>query len=166
MPVPLKELYINYILLDAARVGDELMQKAKEMNPNHENLYLGEEGKELESVAPFLFLVQPNTPFADWVLEKGWGDSWATFFYSTMDFASLYRHFRKYLIVKQEDGTQLYFRFYDPRVMRIVLPTFDDKQLKEFFENVTLVFCEDQQPNKGLYFQYQNNQLVSASIQV
>ena len=54
-------------------------------------------------------------------------------FYSEHNFEDCWKHFRKFLIVKTEDGKELYFRFYDPRVLKIFLPTCEKDQMIEFF---------------------------------
>lgn len=42
-------------------------------------------------------------------------------------------HLKKFLMVRMEDGRQMYFRFYDPRVLSAVLPTFLPGELNSFF---------------------------------
>ena len=47
------------------------------------------------------------------------------------------RHFRKYLMVEAEgDDSRLYFRFYDPRVLRVFLPTCPPESKQAFFGDV------------------------------
>ena len=107
-----------YILLDAARLADEI-NRAKELNPNFDSLYRGQSEESLASVAPYIFQVEKGEEFERWYFEKGWGDSWGVLVFSNEDMKSLHKHFRKFLMVKTEDGEELYFRFYDPRVLRI-----------------------------------------------
>jgi hypothetical protein len=76
----------------------------------------------------------------------------------------LYKHFRKFLIVKTEEGDELYFRFYDPRVLRIFLPSCDKEQLKEFFGPVSYFVCEDEDPGTGLIFSLEKNVLKTEKV--
>lgn len=46
---------------------------------------------------------------------------------------TLRRHFRRLLHVRSEDGEKLYFRYYDPRVLRLYLPSCTSVELKEVF---------------------------------
>ena len=41
-----------------------------------------------------------------------------------------------------EGGKRMIFRFYDPRVMRIFIPTCDAEQRTEFFGNIQHFFVE------------------------
>ncbi len=48
-------------------------------------------------------------------------------------FSHVYRHFRKCNLVTGPDGEQLFFRYYDPRVLMQAMQAFDAEQLKELF---------------------------------
>src|SRR5436305_10083170 len=78
----------------------------------------------------------------------------------------LKKHFRKFLLVKTEDGKELYFRFYDPRVLRIFLPTCDVAQLKEFFGPVEKFICEDEDHAFALLFSFDGKQLITERVAV
>jgi hypothetical protein len=67
-------------------------------------------------------------------------------------------------MVKTEEGEELYFRFYDPRVLRIFLPTCDREQLKDFFGPVDYYLCEDEDPAYGLVFSLENSALKTERI--
>ncbi len=153
----------NYFLFDAARAESNLYT-AIEQNPNYKSLYKGTAEEDLEGVAPYLFTIAENTPFADWYLNEGWGQSWGTLLFSNYPFEQLYTHFRKFLMVKTEDEEELYFRFYDPRVLRIFLPTCDEKQLREFFGPVEYFICEDEDPGYALVFSFAKNQLQTKRV--
>jgi hypothetical protein len=153
----------KFILLDAARIGAEI-EKAKDLNTVFDSLYRGESEVKLSSVAPYLFTLNREREFVNWYFEKGWGDSWGVLAYSLEDTKRLIRHFRTLLMVKTESGVDLYFRFYDPRVLRIFLPTCDAKQLEEFFGPVDYYICEDEDPNFGLVFSFSKGILDSLKI--
>lgn len=134
----------NYLLLDAARMGPEILV-AREKNPGHLSLYRGESEVRLSRVAPYLFPFNASTPFGKWYLENGWGQSWGIPFRASADILELQKHFRQFLKVQTEFGKELIFRFYDPRVLRIFLPTCDPWQLKEFFGPVQFFLIEDEE---------------------
>lgn len=123
---------MNYILLDAATMEEEIAI-AKALNPNFQCLYLGKKAIELGTVAPFLFSIKPKSPFFDWIITHKDRDKWGIFLHSDKDFKTVWRHFRKFLIVKTETGKRLFFRFYDPRVLAPFLQTCDNAQLKALF---------------------------------
>lgn len=153
----------NFILLDAARMSGA-MDEAKKLNPLHESLYKAKEDELLQSVAPYLFKFDNQGEFNNYFLEKGWGDSWGVLVSSRASFEEIHKHFRRFLMVKTEDGVELYFRFYDPRVLRIFLPTCDMKQLAEFFGPVQSFLLEDEDPRYGIKFWLQNGELKSKKI--
>jgi hypothetical protein len=148
----------SFLLLDAARLEDE-MENAKQQNPHFDSLYRGRSEENLASVAPYLFEVTKGENFEKWYFEKGWGDSWGILAYSPESMKHLHKHFRKFLMVKTEEGEELYFRFYDPRVLRIFLPTCNQDQLKEFFGPVSYYICEDEDPAYGIMYSLENSAL-------
>ncbi|MEO6253866.1 MAG: DUF4123 domain-containing protein [Ferruginibacter sp.] len=154
---------VNFILLDAAKMEGNLYE-AIQRNNDQASLYRGTSEEELADVAPYLFKLESGSDFEKWYKENGWGNGWGIPIYSTFKFEETYHHFRKFLLVKTEDGEQLYFRFYDPRVLRIFLPTCDEKQLKEFFGPVHHFICEDEDPEFALVFSFEKNVLKTERI--
>lgn len=136
--------YSDYILLDAARL-DGFIYQAQELNENYRCLYEGDSEAVLGAVGPWLFQLDLYSEFIDFVVEHGAGNSWGIIIRSNAEEEDLYRHLRQFLIVHKEDGKELYFRFYDPRVLREFLPTCDSEQLIEFFGPVTTYIMEDEE---------------------
>jgi hypothetical protein len=157
--------YINYLLLDGAIMESSIAQ-VKELNPKHESLYREKGDAYLANVGPYLFLSNHFKEFKAFFTEKGWGNSWGVMLKTNEPFPTIHTHFRKFLMVKTEDGEELYFRFYDPRVLRIFLPTCDASQLKEFFGPVEHFICEDEDPAFGLIFSLRNGQLETQRVPV
>ena len=140
----------NFVLLDAARMHGDIYQ-AREYNPEHICLYEGDSEKFLAAVAPWMFGFDPGSEFATWLLRNARGNSWGIFLRSTAEPVRLYRHLRKFLIVQSEEGKEMYFRYYDPRVLRVFLPTCEPPQLKEFFGPIEAFLAENEQ---GLLVEY------------
>ena len=153
----------NFILLDSAKTA-KIMENAKKLNPTHQSLYKGSAEEDLADVSPYLFSYQKGSEFYNWYSENGWGDSWGVIVKSEFLFEETYRHFRKFLMVKTEDDQQLYFRFYDPRVVRIFLPTCDENQLREFFGPIEQFICEDEEPEFALVFSFEKSTLKTQRI--
>ena len=156
-------LLYNYLLFDAARAEMNLYT-AMELNKNYQSLYKGSAEEDLEGVAPYLFTIKENTPFADWYFKEGWNKSWGTLVFANAAFEDVYKHFRKFLMVKTEDGQQLYFRFYDPRVLRIFLPTAEPTQLKELFGPIRHFTVESEKPAEALQFWLENSTLKTKTM--
>ena len=152
----------QYLLLDAARMLSD-MDTAQEMNTDFVSLYKGGPEQHLSSVAPYLFACNNHETFETWIAENI-GKSWGVFVTCNDDMEDMCYHFRKFLKVKTEDLQQLYFRFYDPRVLRIFLPTCDRKQIVEFFGPIQAFICE--QDEKGTFKRYthQKGELIIEEI--
>jgi hypothetical protein len=118
----------------------------------YECLYRGELEPDMAEVAPYLVRLDPASSFTNWVLEQGWGKHWGIFLLSHEALATLRRHFRRFLVVHDSDGKPLYFRFYDPRVLRVYLPTCKADELEALFGPVDRYLMEDQEPGGILTF--------------
>jgi len=158
-------LLLTHALLDAARMLDA-METAQKLNPAHDSLYRGRSEEALAMVAPYLFTYGEDSEFAGWLASSGWGHSWGVYLYAEASLAELHHHFRKFLLVQTEDGQELYFRFYDPRVLRIFLPTCDAAQLREFFGPVNYFMMEDEDPAQAIVFYQIDGQLGSYTLPV
>lgn len=104
-------------------------------------LYEGRIPREIERVAPQLVELLPGHRLTNRLLGSAWGQAWGVFL-RIEDPSNLRHHLRKLLKVKTEDGKTLLFRFYDPRVVPLVVRTFDEDQLREFFGPVRQWFGE------------------------
>lgn len=140
-----------YAILDGASVP-RLPQTLEQMAVESECLFRGELEPELALVAPYLAVVQPGHPFTEWLLQEGWGQHWGVFAISKADFRDLRMHLRTFLKVYGPDLTPLYFRYYDPRVLRIYLPTCNEQDLQTVFGPVLRYLVEDENPVALLKF--------------
>jgi len=136
----------KHILLDAAKM-EGYIYLAREMNEEHMCLYEGDSEAFLGSSAPWLFELDEYSEFSEWISEHATGNSWGVIIISQAETEVLYRHFRKFLIVQSDAGRELYFRFYDPRVLRDFLPTCDSEQLQEFFGPIDAFVLENEDGN-------------------
>lgn len=121
-----------FAVLDGASVKN-LRASLHILQPEYVCLYRGDLDPDLAEVAPYLVQLQPESQFTDWVAVDGWGKHWGIFVRSTQDLAAMRRHLRTLLTVHDADGRPLLFRFYDPRVLSVFLPTCNAEQLKTFF---------------------------------
>lgn len=141
----------TYTILDAAR-DDKIYPELVNSDSESLCLYLGGKAVELATVAPYLLELKREDPFTQWVLNNGLGKSWGIFLQSSAPFKELHRHFRKFLMVYDEKGTPLYFRFYDPRVLRIYLPTCNEKELEAVFGPVSCYYVENKDSSEMIEF--------------
>ena len=132
----------TYAVLDGASVPDLLDQLYGDEPPVFLCLYRGELEPDLAEVAPYLVHVKPESPFTEWLLGNCWGNHWGIFATSAEDIDTVRRHFRNFLMVKDPEGEQVYFRYYDPRVLRTFLPTCNAEETEFVFGPITSYLCE------------------------
>ena len=95
-------------------------------------LYSGKLPRELEMVAPHLVELFPTNRLVHQWLDEGWGDAWGVLL-KIDDAANLRLHLRRFLKVHDESGQRMLFRYYDPRVLRVYLPTCNPAELQQVF---------------------------------
>jgi hypothetical protein len=152
-----------FTILDGASVPG-LPASLASHNPEQICLYRGELEPDMAEVAPYLAFLERDAPFTDWVIGNGWGQHWGIFGATHADLKELRKHFRKFLMVYNEKGKTLYFRYYDPRVLRVYLPTCNEKELKQVFGPVHTFLMEDEEPKVGRKFLFAENVMQEERI--
>jgi len=132
-----------FAVLDGASI-EGLLDHLYDDEPDFVCLYRGRLAPDMAEVAPYLVELKPDEPFARWVLENCWGQHWGIFAISHEGLRTLRQHFRRFTVVQDPNGKYLYFRFYDPRVLRVFLPTCNEAELAEFFGPVLFYAAEDE----------------------
>ena len=92
--------------------------------------------------APFLVPAKAEAPLLGVLLDNGWGKSWVSVFTSAASFEDLREHFTKFLKVQMEGTGGIYFRFYDPQVLRHFLSSGSAAEVAMFFGPVQEWFLE------------------------
>ncbi len=96
--------------------------------------------------APHLVSLSPGSPLTAALLDQGWGKGWTSFFTTPAPFDELRLHFRKFLMVQIEVRDEVYFRFYDPGILRNFLPAASPAEVATFFGPVTAFLVEAEHP--------------------
>lgn len=150
-----------YAILDGAR--DERIYPALEALDEDEQyacLFRGELDADLASAAPYLLRLERDAEVTTWLLTHGYGNSWGVFLHADGELAELRRHFRRFLMVYDPTGKPMYFRYYDPRVLRVYLPTCQATELETLFGPVRAYFAEDEQPDTLVEFEVRSGNVV------
>jgi hypothetical protein len=140
-----------YAVLDGASV-EHLLDMLYQHQPEHVCLYRGELEPDIAHVAPYLVRMEPGSPFTSWVLDRGWGKHWGIFAVTDADLTAMRQHFRRFLTVHDSKGAPMLFRYYDPRVLRVYLPTCNEKELEALFGPVLRFVMEGKLPGELLQF--------------
>ena len=131
-----------YSILDGAR-DEQIVPKIRASGVEARCLFDGELAPALAAAAPYLVALDPSASFTRALLAQGWGDAWGVLVVSGASLDVLRRHFRQFLRVRDEDGRELMFRYYDPRVLRMYLPTCTTEELELVFGPVAAFLLED-----------------------
>ena len=152
-----------YAVLDGASIPDLLDKLYGAERPQFECLFRGEMEPDMAEVAPYLVRLEPGSEFTRWVAGEGWGKHWGIFACSGEELLAMRQHFRRFLRVYDPDRKPMYFRFYDPRVARVYLPTCNAEELAAFFGPVAAYLMEDEQPGTLLRFRLEGGKLVRSA---
>lgn len=109
-------------------------------------LYRGHLSEELRRAAPSLVRLCRGHDYTERFFRVGFGDAWGIVLASAAPQAELRRHLRRFLRVRTEDGRILAFRYYDPRVLRLYLPTCTPAEIAAFFGPISAIAAEAAQP--------------------
>ena len=125
------------------------LKRLEQHQPEYDCLYRGSLTPDLAEVVPYLVHLEKNSEFLWWVLEQGHGQHWGIFALSFAHLRTLRQHFHRLLTVQDARGKSFYFRFYDPRVLRVYLPTCHAQEKTQVFGPVERYFIEKGEREKG-----------------
>jgi len=135
-----------YIVADGAALPG-LGEAISKNNPEFCCLYSGSINEEMAAVAPYLIKAQEGSALLDWLLDN-WGQNFgiAAIIPEQLSFDEVKKHFHSLLMIKHPEGRALYFRYYDPRVLRRFLPMSTPEQMPLLFDQIKLFVMEGEEP--------------------
>lgn len=151
----------TWAILDAAR-DSRILRAVERFYGEKCCLYAGNISQQLKEVAPYLVRFDRGDEFSDYVLEHGWGNAWGVFFSSSGSLDTLRKHFRKFLRVTDESGRRLLFRFYDPRVLSIYLPTCNHEELTTIFSPLERFVLEAEEGEAAVEYRFSGVRLKTS----
>jgi hypothetical protein len=131
-------------LLDGAQ-DPEIHRLVRAGGLEYTCLYSGRLHPRLEAAAPYLVHLSAGSRTTNRLLHEGWGKAWGilTIAPAAVTIMQQRLHLKKLLRVQTEDGAVLAFRFYDPGVLNIFLPTCTEAEYATVFGSLTALFCEE-----------------------
>ncbi len=113
-------------------------------------LFSGALAPEVAATAPWLVAIGPASPMLA-ALEAGWGRAQAVFLVAPGPLVAVRRRLRHLTLARLPDGRTVYFRFYDPRTLRVIGPLLDAGQRARFFGSEIAAWICENDGEGGLY---------------
>ncbi len=151
-----------WAILDCAR-DERIYPALRNSQLDYLCLFSGRLHHEVVAAAPHLIEVSPSYRFTPRLIEMGWGQSWGVFL-RIKDPSNLRSHLRGFLRVKDESGKILMFRYYDPRVLRVYLPTCRPNELRTVFGPISSYLVEDEDGKGLIEFEFDGNHLLERRV--
>ncbi len=153
-----------YVILDGAQNPTLLDALHADNSPPWRCLFTGQLEPDMAIVAPYLVELEQSSAFTRRLLAEGWGKNWGVYLTSQLALPALWRSVRQQVHVYGPNLESLFFRFYDPRVMRNYLPTCSPRQLTEFFGPVEFYIAEDEEPGRAHAWSLADGKLVTQTL--
>jgi len=129
------------------------------------NLFAGDMAASVADVAPYLVPIDPASGYLEnWA--RRWGKNVGILLISAAEPAKLHAHLRDIFTVKDEQGQQYFFRYYDPRVLRSFFPACNGAELATFFGPVSACLAESEVPATLSIFRRRNSQLETETVAI
>jgi hypothetical protein len=161
---PERNMAALYGLVDPAR--DPRIYPLVKKAPEYRCLFGGPLDLSKERTAPHIVGLDTGSEFKDAWLQEGWGQSWGIMCYAPGSLAEVRRHFRHFLQVMLPDRRLGLFRFYDPRIWRVYLPTCNAEELGHWFEMVEEFVVEAPYGKGMIRYLFRDGKLESINEQV
>jgi hypothetical protein len=117
-------------------------------------------------LAPCLLQLSPDSALLGVLVENGWGYGWASYFTSEASFEDSLKHFRKLFTVQLDEGKEVYFRFYNPRVLREFFSNAVSQDIATVFGPVTEWLIEGESKSELLKIRNASDGLQTVIVPV
>jgi len=152
-----------WMIVDGARTVD-VFRFLLACHLEYACLYSGPLTPDLEIAAPYLVQLDHGYRDTHRLIRQAWGNSWGVFLRSETSLKKLRRHLREFLVVRDPKGTRMVFRYYDPRVLRVYLPTCVTAELRTVFGPIECFWTEAENAEKMLEFCFRERELEQKAI--
>jgi pSer/pThr/pTyr-binding forkhead associated (FHA) protein len=133
-----------FAVLDPSR-DERILVLLQENVDGCQSLYEGMQGEAMADVAPYLVQLVPDSNLLTRLIVEGWEKRWGIYLTSDDAFTEVRRHLRRLLMIEDERGNALYFRFYDPMVLSAFLPTCTPQQRGDVYGDIEAFLVEGAQ---------------------
>jgi len=126
-------------------------------------LFEGDVAAALADVAPYLVPIDPDSGYLEnWACR--WGQNVGVLLTTSAAQEQLFRHLRDLFVVQDEAGQSYFFRFYDPRVLRLYLPTCTSLERSLFFGPIGRFLLCGEEPGSVLLLEAEREKTTVATL--
>jgi hypothetical protein len=155
-----------WMIVDAARDRRIFGMLLDGFYSDHTCLFSGTLAPALEIAAPYLVRLEYKNSKTQRFMAQAWGNNWGVFLRCDMGRDELRRHLRELLLVHDSRGDRLFFRYYDPRVLRVYLPTCTRDELRTVFGGIECFWMENEEPTTLLSAAFDQTRLVIQELPI
>jgi len=147
-----------WMILDGARSID-VFRMVLDCHLEYSCLYSGPLSPEMEIAAPYLVQLDHGYRDTHRFIRRAWGDKMGVFLRTDTSLKNLRRHLRQLLVVRDTRGRRLVFRYYDPRVLRVYLPTCTQAELRTVYGPIECFWTESEDGEQIRQFSFHESGL-------
>jgi len=141
-----------YAMIDACDAG-AVPFKMRELGPERAAcMYSGKAEEAYWDFAPYL--ATADAGLLDWIVATLWKGPWGFFAVTETNLATVRTHFKRFTFATMPDGQQVYFRYYDPRILPVFLENADRAELSQFFGPVRTFIVAGKWPAQDVMQRY------------
>jgi hypothetical protein len=154
-----------WAVFDAAS-DPKLYRRLLEPGLLRECLFAGPLQAPLAEKAPYLVQLEHDDNKTVELIEEGWDNSWCVFLEADVGIQALRKHLRTLLRVRGPGDKFMLFRYYDPRVLRVYLPTCMPDELVRFYGPIHRVWVEEGNgSDRMLQFELKQDRLMTGAFE-
>lgn len=101
-------------------------------------------------IPAYVVLLPRQSRLLDVLIKDGWSHGWGFYCATGVAFEELCAHWRSYMFLRTDDGRILTFRFWDPRVLRALVPMMSPQEAADFFGPVNRLLVESEKTEIAL----------------
>lgn len=154
-----------YTIVDACQDKELVFEAKTKFNQPIRSLFSGAGTESMADYAPYFIPIDLSNEYLERWCES-WGKNAGIMIVSDAHSTALYRHMRDIFVVKDEKGQEYFFRFYDPRNLRVFLPNCDLRDLLTFLGPIRCLYCESDPSDKIISYQHTNTGLVENELAI
>ena len=101
-------------------------------------------------VSAYVVLLPRESRLLHVLIKDGWSHNWGFYCATNVSLEELCAHWRRYVVLRTADGRALTFRFWDPRVLRALVPMMPVQEAADFFGPVRRVLVESEKAEMAM----------------